>query len=247
MRKPRASSSAPIDAAAIPLPSPETTPPVTKMYLVLIGHASGWLREFGAETAARFGLLAGGESGAGCGEEACACEHAAHERSPRLLFFSQFMFDARNILGAIDAEVRPCGLNDPDFKAVLQRSQLFQRFRQFERRRRERGEGFQDIRLIAVHPDMPLRAGERRTGEVKCIAGECSDYLDDVARLPLVVVLDTRCECGHVDAGLLQDFDDGIDRVDVDERLVALDVDDLIVVVLEQIERCSDAIGAALK
>src|SRR5258708_26404382 len=36
-----------MDAAAIPLPSPETTPPVTKMYLVLIGHASGWLREFG--------------------------------------------------------------------------------------------------------------------------------------------------------------------------------------------------------
>jgi hypothetical protein len=71
------------------------------------------------------------------------------------------MFDARNILGTIDAEVRPCGLNDSDFKAVLQRSQLFQRFGQFERRWRESSEGFQDIRLIAVHPDVPLRAGER--------------------------------------------------------------------------------------
>src|SRR3954452_18860271 len=60
MRKPRASSSAPMDAAAIPLPSPETTPPVTKMYLVLIGHASGWLREFGRDRGAvRAALLAG--------------------------------------------------------------------------------------------------------------------------------------------------------------------------------------------
>src|SRR3982074_364977 len=97
------------------------------------------------DAAARFGLLAGGESGAGCGEESCACEHAAHERSPRLLFFSQFMFDARNILGAIDAEVGPCGLNDSDFKADLQRSQLFERFCQFERRRRESGKAFQNM------------------------------------------------------------------------------------------------------
>src|SRR4051794_11493896 len=198
MRKPRASSSAPMEAAAIPLPSPETTPPVTKIYLVLIGHASGWLREFGPRPRSRFGLLAGGESGAGCGEETCACEHAAHERSPRLLFFSQFMFDARDILGAIDAEVRPCGLNDPDFKAVLQRSQLFQRFGKFERRRRESGEGFQDIGLISIHPDVPLRAGERRTGEVERIARERSDYFDDVARLPFVVVFDARRERGHV-------------------------------------------------
>ena len=40
--KPLASRRAPIDAAAIPFPSDETTPPVMKMYLVLaiikIGH-----------------------------------------------------------------------------------------------------------------------------------------------------------------------------------------------------------------
>ena len=72
------------------------------------------------------------------------------------------MFDARDILGAIDAEVRPCGLNDPDFKAVLQCPQLFERFGQFQRRRRESGEGSQNVGLIAIHPDVPLRAGERR-------------------------------------------------------------------------------------
>ena len=34
-RKPRASSNAATDAAEIPLPSEETTPPVTKIYLVM--------------------------------------------------------------------------------------------------------------------------------------------------------------------------------------------------------------------
>lgn len=36
--RPRVSSSAARDAAAIPLPSEETTPPVTKTYLVMGGH-----------------------------------------------------------------------------------------------------------------------------------------------------------------------------------------------------------------
>src|SRR5438874_13580866 len=34
-RRPRLSSRQPMDAAAIPLPSDETTPPVTKMYLAM--------------------------------------------------------------------------------------------------------------------------------------------------------------------------------------------------------------------
>ncbi len=39
-RKPRASSREPIDAAASPLPSEDTTPPVTKMYLVVTASLS---------------------------------------------------------------------------------------------------------------------------------------------------------------------------------------------------------------
>jgi hypothetical protein len=31
-----------MEAAAMPLPSPETTPPVMKMYLVLIARSSDW-------------------------------------------------------------------------------------------------------------------------------------------------------------------------------------------------------------
>src|SRR5260370_9416700 len=37
-RSPRLSSRHPIDDAAIPLPSDETTPPVTKMYLAILNH-----------------------------------------------------------------------------------------------------------------------------------------------------------------------------------------------------------------
>src|SRR5688572_22877170 len=40
-RRPRAFSSLPSEAATIPFPSAETTPPVTKMYLVWL--ASAWL------------------------------------------------------------------------------------------------------------------------------------------------------------------------------------------------------------
>src|SRR5438093_12383170 len=42
-RRPRASSSAPIDAAASPLPRDDTTPPVTKMYLGGTVTAPFWI------------------------------------------------------------------------------------------------------------------------------------------------------------------------------------------------------------
>jgi hypothetical protein len=67
-----------------------------------------------------------GESGAGCGGESYVREHAAHERSPMSRLFSQLIFDARYILGAIHSKVRLFGLNDDDFKSVLQRPQLFE-------------------------------------------------------------------------------------------------------------------------
>jgi len=67
-----------------------------------------------------------GESGAGCGGESYVREHAAHERSPMSRLFSQLIFDARYILGAIHSKVRLFGLNDGDFKSVLQRPQLFE-------------------------------------------------------------------------------------------------------------------------
>src|SRR5947209_811065 len=42
-RKPRLSSKHPIDAAAMPLPKDETTPPVTKMYLAMTPPRKAWL------------------------------------------------------------------------------------------------------------------------------------------------------------------------------------------------------------
>src|SRR5438105_13299950 len=43
---PRASSNAPIEDAARPLPRLETTPPVTKMYLGIVSPFSCWLQPF---------------------------------------------------------------------------------------------------------------------------------------------------------------------------------------------------------
>ena len=54
------------------------------------------------------------------------CERTAHERSPRSRMFSQLIFNTRHILGAIDAEVGLCRLNNADIKAVLQCPQLFE-------------------------------------------------------------------------------------------------------------------------
>ena len=53
-------------------------------------------------------------------------EPAAQRRSPESIQFRKFMFDAFHILGTIHTEVRRCGLQYRDFKAVLQGPQLFQ-------------------------------------------------------------------------------------------------------------------------
>src|SRR5262245_6752901 len=50
-RKPRPSSREPMDAAASPLPSEDTTPPVTKMYLVVTSRLLSRCEPFFHETA----------------------------------------------------------------------------------------------------------------------------------------------------------------------------------------------------
>ena len=47
--------------------------------------------------------------------------------------FRQLLLDSQYILGAIDAQVRFACLQQMDFKTVLQRSQLFERFGAFQR------------------------------------------------------------------------------------------------------------------
>src|SRR5688572_30724725 len=65
--KPRASSSAPMDAAAIPFPRPETTPPVMKMYFVLMAQLS-YARTDNVSVKVRFG---GRERGWYAGRDEC--------------------------------------------------------------------------------------------------------------------------------------------------------------------------------
>src|SRR5581483_7792066 len=119
------SSSAPIDAAARPLPSDDTTPPVTKMNLgvrpsmVLSGPAARTLRR----------------------------SRRRHREQPAHL---------RQVLGGILLERFVPGFDGLDPDAVLERAQLLERLRAFERRRFERGEHQQGAAAIAVQADMSV-------------------------------------------------------------------------------------------
>src|SRR2546423_14963039 len=100
--------------------------------------------------------------------------------------FRQLLLDSQYILRAIDAQVRLACLQHMDFKTVLQRSQLFERFSAFQRRRRKRCEGSQSGGLITVQPDMTVGAGERRAGEIERASVESGDHFDDITRLQLL-------------------------------------------------------------
>ncbi len=69
--------------------------------------------------------------------------------------------------------------------------------------------------MIAVETDVMKRAGHRCPREVKCIAVECSDHFDHVARRELFR-FQRAGERGDVDAGGLQNIDDFIDAVGID-------------------------------
>src|ERR1017187_1143180 len=88
-RNPQLSSRHPIEAAAMPLPKDETTPPVTNTYLAI------WFRKF--------------------------------DRSLEQL---RYTFQ---ILWRIHAQRFVIGLDYPDRVAILQRAQLFQPLRLFQR------------------------------------------------------------------------------------------------------------------
>src|SRR5450631_3788743 len=68
-RIPRASSKQPMDAAASPLPSEDTTPPVTKMYFADISASVNLVVWIGRATGARLSIagMTGWGNGADCG------------------------------------------------------------------------------------------------------------------------------------------------------------------------------------
>ena len=68
--------------------------------------------------------------------------------------FRKLALDARHIVGPVDSQMWFVGLNNSDFKTVLQCPQLFQRFGAFQLARRDLCQRAQRVRLIAVEADM---------------------------------------------------------------------------------------------
>src|SRR5437763_3684192 len=101
------------------------------------------------------------------------------------------------------------GMEHSDFKTVLQRSQLFERFRELQRRRFELRERSQHSSLVAVESYMTLRPRERLTGEIKSRSVESRDHFHDVARAELTALEGTG-ERRHV--GTPEGLDNRVDR-----------------------------------
>src|SRR2546430_15615599 len=168
-----------MEAAAMPLPSPETTPPVMKMYFVLMlappkmrfevrmkneeadfvhGSSYFFIRTSNLEPLGFFGrrdrlrLV-----------RVLRREPVAQRRPPTSPMFRKLALHARDVLGPIDAEVRFGCLDNVDFKAVLQGPQLLERLGALQRRGREQRKSSQHKSLIPVQADVVQRAAHRRT------------------------------------------------------------------------------------
>src|SRR2546423_3997115 len=117
------------------------------------------------------------------------------------------------------------GVEHSDFKTVLQRSQLFERFRELQRRRFELCERSQHSSLVAVEAYMTLGPGERLTRKIESRSIESRNHFHNVARAELTTLEGTG-ERRHV--GPPEGLDNRVDRLGLDQRLVALNVDDRI-------------------
>ena len=227
--RPRLSSSAPIDAEASPLPSDDTTPPVTKMNLVrLQSFAISPLRR--SSSVARRASLVG---------------YVVGQRGARPLQVGR----------RVDLDRRRCHLGDLDAKAPLQRAQLLELLRLLERRRREPGEAEQEVAPVRVQPDVLVAeraagasavamVGQRAAREVERVAVAVGDHLHHVRvrRAPRAcgsAVLIVAIGSAAVGA---QRRDRRLDHRRVEQRQVALHVDDHVGV--ERARHLGDAVGA---
>src|SRR5262245_42792327 len=139
-RYPWPSSRQPIDAAASPLPSEDTTPPVTKMYLVVRPSIVSLVPPSGSS---RTLLWRPASAGRRCREK------AAH---------------GRQILGCVHAQRVVWRLDGLDPDAVLEGAQLLQLFRPLQRRRVQPGQDEQHATAIRVKADMSVQGGPPAAG-----------------------------------------------------------------------------------
>ena len=159
------------------------------------------------------------------------------------------------ILRRVDADRVVRGFDGLDADAVLERAQLLERFGPLERRRLERRQHEQGAAAIRVEADMSVErrpaaariAGVRngRAREVQREAAAIDDDLDDVRVGELGRVVDAPVERRHLTRrGRRERRDRLVDGARVEQRLVALHVDDDVAV--ERRGDLGEPIGAGL-
>src|SRR5205823_1569326 len=135
-----------MDAAASPLPREETTPPVTKMYLVAC--PSGLLIRFRSQREKGphpFSQVRISKAYGPPVPLVPSCRRGGNQ--PAQLF---------EVFGRVDAERVVLRFHGFDADPMFERAELLERFRPLERRRLERREHEQGAAPIGVQPHVPI-------------------------------------------------------------------------------------------
>src|SRR5207247_1664924 len=131
------------------------------------------------------------------------------------------------------------GFHDTDTISVLQSTQLLQALSLLEGTYGKRGVGEQELATVYIKTDVfPMfrraltRVWNRTARKIDRVAGQVRNYFDDVGIGDFGGILDSLRESRHRDFVFAEQCQHGrIDRLGIDERLVALDVyDDLRVI-----------------
>ena len=122
---------------------------------------------------------------------------------------------------------------------VLERPQLLQPLLPLEGTHRKTGIGEQEFAPVHIQTNMFVmnaaalaRKRNRAAGKINRVAGQIGDHFHHVRIGDLARILDALLERGHGNVGIVQQRQRrGVDGRRIDQRLVALDVDDHLRVV----------------
>ena len=191
----------------------------------------------------------------------CAARSGAVRQNPRRRGVDE-PARLRQVVGGVDADAgREIAHVHGDPLAVPEDAQLLEPLDLLERAVREARESPQEPGAIGVEADVakrpqrrlrPLaprrvsRPRDRRAREVEGMAARVEDDLDDVRVLEVAALVDrVRHRAHHALAALGEQGGAGIDQRRLDQRLVALHVDDdLVVAQAERVARLGDPIAA---
>jgi len=163
-------------------------------------------------------------------------------------------FDAGYVLGDVHADGVVLDFGYADFPAVFEPAELFELLDFFElalgqRRVLEQGVALEDVEaevLPVFHVDFLLGVADprdRRAGEIEAVAFEIENRFHDVGVHDVPGVADGRGDGGDLGGGLFEERGDGsVDGGWVDERFIALDVDEDVACLMRR--DFGDAFGA---